>query len=212
MLYKNLIRWSGLAAALGGGLHIVGALLHPVGEDLASITHPNYVSAHLVLWASTILLLLGLAGLYSGQAEESGWLGLLGFVLSFLGVAVVSGLIAMVSIAVPLIAAEMPALVDQAMTPPAFTLPFIALGFGLGMILFGVATIRARVLPRWAGWLVIIGTLLQMAEGSPIDEAVLHVIVTTGRVLFGLGLAWMGYGLWAGKRQEAEQRTTTVQL
>ena len=212
MSKRNLIRWSGLITVAGGVLHIVGSLLHPVGEDLAAINHANFVPAHLLLWASTILFLLGLVGLYAGQAEETGRLGLTGFILAFVGFAVVSGLLAMVSIAVPLIAAEMPGLVDRAMTPPAFILPFIALGFGLGVILFGAATMRAGVYPRWAGLLLIVGALLQMAEGSPIDETVLHLILTTGRVLFGLGLAWMGYALWSEKRQEAEQRTTAVQV
>jgi len=62
---------------------------------------------------------------------------------------------------------------------------------------------RAGVLPRWAGLLLIIGVAFQMAEGSPIDQTLLHVILTIGRVAFGLGLAWMGYALWSEKRELA---------
>jgi hypothetical protein len=197
MSSANLIRWSGLASLLAGVLHILGAFLHPVGEDLAAINSPNWVPAHLVLWVSGILILLGLTGLYTRQAEKTGWLGLVSFVLAFIGMAVGGGLLLIVSIIIPLIATEAPALIGQAMTPPAFVLPVVAVGFGLGFILFGVATMRAGVLPRWAGLLLIIGAVLQMAEGSPIDRMLLHVILTTGRVVFGLSFAWMGYALWS---------------
>jgi hypothetical protein len=203
MSTANLIRWSGLASLLAGVLHILGAFLHPVGEDAAAISSPNWVPAHLVLWVSGILILLGLVGLYTRQGEKTGWLGLVGFVLAFIGIAVGGGLLSIVSIIIPLIATEAPALVDQAMTPPAFVLPVVAVGFGLGFILFGVATMRAGVLPRWAGLLLIIGTVLQMAEGSPMDRMLLHVILTAGRVVFGLSFAWMGYALWSEKRASA---------
>jgi hypothetical protein len=204
MSTANLIRWSGLASLLAGVLHILGAFLHPVGEDLAAINSPNWVPAHLVLWVSGILILLGLVGLYTRQAEKTGWLALVSFVLAFIGIAVGGGLLSIVSIIIPFIATEAPALIVQAMTPPAFVLPVIALGFGLGFILFGVVTMRAGVLPRWAGLLLIIGAILQMAEGSPMDRTLLHVILTTGRVLFGLSFAWMGYALWSEKREPAK--------
>ena len=200
MSTANLIRWSGMASLLAGVLQILGAFLHPTGEDLAAINTSNWVPAHLALWVSAILILLGLVGLYTRQAEKTGWLGLAGFVLAFIGIAVGGGLLAIVSIIIPLIASESPTLITQAMTPPAFLLPVVALGFGLGFILFGVATMRSGVLPRWAGLLLIIGTVLQMAEGSPMDPSLLHMILTAGRVVFGLSFAWTGYALWSEKR------------
>jgi hypothetical protein len=201
----KLVRWSGLITLLAGVFYMFAALLHPVGEDLAAINHPNWVPAHLVFWVSALLLLFGLMGLYARQAEKAKWLGLVGFVLAFMGTALVGGLLLMVATLIPVIAAEVPALIDRAMTPPDFALPIIALGFGLGFILFGVVTMRAGVLPRWSGFLLIVGTALSMAEGSPLGRMPEHVIVTIGRVIFGLGLAWMGYALWSAKRESAIQ-------
>jgi len=201
MSTANLIRWSGLISLLAGVFHVLGAFLHPIGEDATAVNSPNWVPAHLFLWVSGVLMLLGLVGLYARQAEKTGWLGLVSFVLAFIGTALVGGLLLMVSTIIPsLIAVEAPALIDQAMMPPTFALPVVFLGFALGFILFGVATMRAGVLPRWAGLLLIVGIAFQMAEGSPIDRTLLHVILTIGRVVFGLSLAWMGYALWSEKR------------
>jgi hypothetical protein len=199
----RLIRFSGLITLSGGALKAVGALLHPVGEDLAAVNHPNWVPAHLIFWVSMTLILFGLVGLYARQREETGWLGLAGFVLSFIGTALVGSLLYMVSTIVPSVAAETPALFEQAMTLPAFALAVVFLGYGVGFILFGIATMRAGVLPRWSALLLIVGVALSMLEGSPIEQTALHAILTVGRILFGLALAWMGYALWSEERETA---------
>lgn len=203
MSKANLIRFSGLISLSGGALYAVAALLHPVGEDLAAANSRNWVPAHLVFWVSMTLILLSLMGLYARQREETGWLGLVSFVLSFIGTALVGGLLLMVATIIPSIAAEAPTLFALAMTPPTLALVVIFLGYGLGFILFGIATMRAGVLPRWSGLLLITGVMLSLLEGSPIDQTLLHAILTFGRVLFGLALAWMGYALWSEKREPA---------
>jgi len=209
MSAANLIRWSGLMSLLAGVLHVLAAILHPVGEDLAAVISPNWVLAHLLYWASVILLLFGLVGLYARQAEKTGRLGLIGFVLAFIGTAVAEVFLFYAATTMPLIATTAPDLFNQLTAPPAFALPLFGLTFGLGFILFGVATMRAGVLPRWSGLLLIIGILFSMAEGSPIDRALLHAIVTTGHVLLGLGLAWMGYVLWSKRRELAKTPAIT---
>lgn len=218
MFTANLIRWSGLIAMLGGVLFPVAALIHPNGEDLASVNMPNWVPAHLMGLLSVTLMHLGLLGLYACQVEQAGWLGLIGFVLAFVGGAFASTIQYVTSTAIPLIAAHAPALFDQAMTPPPFAPPVFVLGFVLGHILFGFATLRAGILPRWSGWLVIIGMVLFflgevafLAQNLPapaLQQAFeiirkLHVIVLLGDAAFGLGIAWMGYALWSEKRATA---------
>ncbi len=205
MSTANLIRWSGLISILAGVLYALAAILHPVGEDIAAYTSPNWVTAHLVYWVSAILMLFGLVGLYARQVEKTRWLGLVGFVLAFIGTVFVSSIFFMVSTVIPLIAAETPALFDQAATPPTGAVLVVVLGFSLGYILFSVATMRAGVLPRWSGLLLIIGVSFFMISEAPLfDRTLSHVIVTVGDVVFGLGLAWMGYALWSEKREPAK--------
>ena len=201
MSSANLIRWSGLISILAGVLYAIAALLHPVGEDLASVTSPNWVPAHFVYWVSAILMQLGLVGLYARQAEKTGWLGLAGFVLAFIGTALVLSIFFLVTAAVPLIAADAPAIFDQAMASPAFIVVMLVLEYIVGYILFGVATMRAGVLPRWAGLMLIIGSsFFLISEAGLFERTLSHVIVTVGDVVFGLGFAWMGYALWSEKR------------
>jgi hypothetical protein len=205
MSTANLIRWSGLISILAGVLYALAAILHPVGEDIAAYTSPNWVTAHRVYWVSAILMLFGLVGLYARQVEKTRWLGLVGFVLAFIGTAYVGSIFVMVSTVIPLVAAETPALFDRAATPSTVTVLVVVLGFSLGYILFSVATMRAGVLPRWSGLLLIIGVSFFMISEAPLfDRTLSHVIVTVGDVVFGLGLAWMGYALWSEKREPAK--------
>jgi len=200
---------------LGGVLFPLAALIHPNGEDLAAVNMPNWVPAHLLGLVSVTLIHLGLIGLYARQVEETGRLGLVGFVLAFVGGAFASTTQYVTSTVIPLIAAQAPALFDQAMTPPPFAPPVFVLGFVLGHVLFGLATMRAGVLPHWSGLLVIIGIVLFfLGEVSFLAQRLavpalqqvfelirrLRVIVLFGDVAFGLGLVWMGHALWSEKR------------
>lgn len=216
MLTRSLIRWSGLIAMLGGILFSVAAFIHPNGEDLAAVSMPNWVPAHLLAFVSVSLMHLSLIGLYARQVEQAGWLGLVGFLLAFVGGAFAIVIQYVTSTVIPLIATQAPALFGQAMTPPSFAPPLFVLGFILGHVLFGFATIRAGVLPRGSGVLVVVGILLFfLGEVSFLGQGVstpavqqffalirkLHAIVLLGDIAFGLGLAWMGYSLWVEKRE-----------
>jgi hypothetical protein len=218
MLTATLIRWSGLLAVLGGVLFPVAAVIHPNGEDLAAVNMPNWVPAHLLGLVSVTLMHLGLLGLYARQVEKAGWLGLIGFVLAFVGGTFASTIQYVTSTVIPLIATQSPALFDQAMTPPPFAPPLFVLGFVLGHILFGFATMRAGVLPPWSGFLVMIGMLLfflgelsflgQRLAATALQQVFdlirrWHVIVLLGDAAFGFGLAWMGFRLWSEKREPA---------
>jgi hypothetical protein len=201
MLTANLIRWSGLISILAGVLYALGALLHPVGEDLAAYASPQWVPAHQVYWVSAMLMLFGLVGLYARQVEKTGWLGLVGFVLAFIGTVLVDSIFVMASTVLPLVAVQAPALFDQAAAPPTFGVLVVVLGY----ILFGIATMRAGVLPRWSGLLLIIGSAMFMiSEAVPLNASLSHLIVTIGDVIFGTGFVWMGFALWSEKRELAK--------
>jgi hypothetical protein len=62
----------------------------------------------------------------------------------------------------------------------------------LGGVLLGTATFRARILPRWAGIALAIGTV------APLGFLLLpHDFIRVAAVPFGLSLAWLGYALWS---------------
>jgi hypothetical protein len=215
MFVASLVRWSGLSAILGGVLFPLAAILHPNGEDLSAVLMPTWVPAHLLGLASVMFLHLGLVGLHTRQAEEAGWLGLIGFVLAFIGGTFAVAIQYLTSTTIPLVAAQAPALFDQAMTPPAFAPPLFVLGFVFGHVLFALASIRAGILPRWSGILVMIGIVIFfvgelsfLGQRLPVPalqqvfETIrnLRTVVLFGDAAFGVGFAWMGYALWSEKR------------
>ena len=137
----------------------------------------------------TVLLLVGLAGLYVCQSEAAGLLGLVGFLMSFLGNALVAGAVWEATFVVPWLTWEAPELLNEGPTE------WLALGFtlsyklaGLGVILFGVATIRARVFPRVAAILLMIGV---------VPVAVWNFVpLPLSDVLLGVAVAWLGLALF----------------
>lgn len=202
MTSAQLIRWSGPITMLSGLLYAVGAILHPVGESLTAVNHPDWVPSHLIYWASVNFLFFGLVGLFARQAKSTGWLGLLGFVLAFIGTSLVASILLYVSTVLPLIASEAQGIFEKAAETPVFLLPIFILGFGLGWILLGVAVLRAGLLPRWSGLLLIVGvTLFVISEAVPLETMTAHIFVIVGDLLFASGLVWIGYALWSEKSE-----------
>ncbi len=79
-----------------------------------------------------------------------------------------------------------------------------------GLLLFAIATLRARVLPRWGAWLVILTIPLGVVAvvfiffigTSPSLQGIGGTLI--GGVL-GLGLAAWGWALWSEKTEMVAQ-------
>jgi len=194
----RLFRLGGLSAALGGGLMVVDVILHLFADDtlrpaeLGGLAHELW---HVPGMIALPLALLGLVAIYLRQSTEAGRLGLWGFFLLVIGMtvgAIYSTLFHGVFLpAIENIEAGLfEKLVDNT-TAAQFYRGFVvqALGLGLGAILFGVATIRARVFPAAAGWTFIAAALFSAAN-EVFSEGQL-----IGRILFGAAFVWMGVEL-----------------
>jgi hypothetical protein len=202
MSTKDLSRWSGIACILAGLLFTLATLVHPSRETPEIILEQELrlVAAHWLTTFSFGFLLLGLPGLYAAQSERAGRLGLVSFLMVFFGTLFFAvsnnyGFIA------PVLAAQAPAMLDAINAyPPVITLnAFLAAGFFLGFIFFGIATLRARVFPPQTGILWIIGSPVNMAGavlGLLVSEA-LWIVAILGALALGLGLARAGYSLWS---------------
>ena len=87
---ESLIRWSGPAALIAGVSYALVGVFHPP-NILASVTTPTWLVVHVLAMSMSIFGLLGLTGLYAKQAEKSGWLGLAGYLLLTLWLALILG-------------------------------------------------------------------------------------------------------------------------
>lgn len=75
------------------------------------------------------------------------------------------------------------------------------------MVLFGVSIIRTRVFSRWAGILLILGTV-----GVPIAylAGLPEKVVIGGPILAGIGQIWLGYELLCFFRNPAIRSQTKI--
>src|SRR5688500_13085250 len=74
-----LMRLAGGSAIAAGVCFIVIGIFHSVNEP--SAVDATWVNVHIFATALGFFGLFGMAGLYARQVEESGWLGLIGFLL-----------------------------------------------------------------------------------------------------------------------------------
>jgi len=207
---KNLIRWAGLAAMGAGLLFIAIQTIHPP-DVLSSVTTGRWAIVHYLGVAMSLLGLLGIAGLYARQAEEAGWLGLAGYLLFSLFWALTMAFQFAEAFISPLLATEAPKFVEGLLgiaggapsevnlgaLPAVYTLTGFG-GYMLGGLLFGIATLRAGILPRWAGGLLAIAAVSVLA-GALLPHPLNRILA----VPMGLALVWLGYALWSERREQA---------
>ena len=195
MSSSNLIRWSGLAAILAGVLLVVADLLNLAigfGDEPFSEVATTGIHAvqYVVNLLAAVLLLIGLVGLYARQSEAASPLGLVGFLVAILGTALITGLFWATLFIAPALAVEAPAFLDEG-PPPGYFLTLIT--FGVGWLLFGIATLLARVYPRIPAILLMIGAAITVLP-----------LPFTGVVL-AIAVAWLGFALFTGRGASAEQ-------
>ena len=196
-----LLRWSGLALVAGGLLMAVATALHPSRETTATILEAEVrlVAAHVGFTVSSLLVLLGLPGLYGAHSVRMGRLGLVGFLFAFMGtmLVAVSGNFGFIA---PVLAAESPATIDAInVYLPEVALNGVAFGgFVVGFVMFGMAMAKTATVPRSSGMLVAVGAPSQVfgfALAQTVSPAVWSVAIL-GSVALGVGLACPGYQLW----------------
>jgi len=182
-----LYRASGLALLLG-------ALLVIVGLPLSFVFPPDspLALAMIGVWTGGVVLAqLGSPGIVARQAKQAGWLGFVGYLLVGSGGFLLFSFFAVLDLTVfPYLDVHAPlASVQFFTTNPAVNVYAAVAGslFGVGGLLLGIATMRARVFPRGAGLLLMLG-----AVGL---AGFVNVFLSAAMLLGLCGLGWMGYAL-----------------
>jgi hypothetical protein len=200
MSSSNLIRWSGLAALVGGVLVVVSevldAALFPGEQGSGAMATSSWFIVQILGLVALVLITLGLVGLYARQAEQAGSLGLIAFLVAFSGTLMTFGLLWGEPFLGPMLAKEAPEVLDA---DPSGTLAagiiLTLVLFALGWLLFGLASLRAGVLPRGAALLLMVGAVLFF---------VVSLLEFPGStIVVGAALVWMGYALWSGTGEPA---------
>jgi hypothetical protein len=206
----GLIRSTGIAAIVAGLMFVAIQPLHPA-DVLASVTTDAWALIHYATLVMLALFVIGITGIYARQVEQLGWIGLAGYVVLVVGLVLtaIGGVIE--AFVQPLVASSDPGFVESMLAmvhghPIETDLGAIPLvwnvasaGFLGGTLLFGFAIFRARVLSRWAAAIFAVG----LFASAPLAGLLGNPRVAA--VPIGIGLAWLGYSLWA----DGHRRTTT---
>jgi hypothetical protein len=212
----TLTRAAGLASVAAGLLFILIQLVHP-HEDVATVSTSAWTYTALLTMAMSVLLLIGLTGLYLRQVTEVGVLGLVGFVLF--------GSCFLLTIAVTFVEVfVLPTLADQA---PGYVGDFLmtftggavsgdvgplpvagvvsAVGYLLGGLLFGLALFRARILARWSALLLAAG-----AVATALVPLLPHSLDRLLAFPVGVALIGLGHSLWSVQRSTTESLSSSA--
>ena len=209
---SNLIRFSGLALVPAG---IVFAGIQPIHppDVVESVSTTAWAIITSLKFAMCVLFVVGITGLYARQAEKSGWFGLVAFLVLGLSWTLQSAFVFAEAFILPPLAATAPEFVDAALgisyghtggvnlgaLPTIYSLG-VGIDYMLGGLLFGIATVRAGILPRVpAGLLAIAATLTPLAALLP------HAQQRYAAVPVALALAWLGYALFSERRTSVAQ-------
>ena len=191
MSYTTLNRIGGLIVMLAGIAAILFNAVLWTGVIPRSWEYPGY----LVLQT---LFLFALIALLVRHAERPGVLLLVGFTLATIDGVLSRGFSYYASFAFPILRDQFPDAVQAVLSGPVGTISMVTLAIGLlGNIMFFAATLRAKIVPRWASILVIFATLLVLAM-PPYNLAV---------IIGSVGYIGIGYAMFAGK----SARTSTLQ-
>ena len=199
----KLIRWAGLSAVVAG---IIFTAIEP--------THPSINTSTFVIITSfktsiSIFGLLGITGLYARQVEETGWQGLVGYLLLTIYYAVQMCISFIEPTILPLLTTVAPTFVESALqlasevgnptTLGSLTTiySFASILYVLGSLLCGLAMFRARILPRWAAALFAVsgplaGTMFTLLP---------YQLVQLTSIPIGGAMIWLGYALFSERRE-----------
>src|SRR6202049_4816633 len=214
---SKLIRWSGVAAILAG---LIFAAYQPIQppEVLSSVTTSAWAIITPLKTAMCLLFLLSWTGLYARQVKEAGWPGLAGFLLLSLSWALQMAFIFATAFILPLLATTAPRFVDSLLRsasgtvssvnlgalPMLYTL--VGIGYILGGLLFGIATLRAGILSRWAAGLLAVASALPVAFVLPSVAVLIPPnIQHLAAMPLGIAVSWLVYSLWSERRAQTSE-------
>src|SRR5215203_1798882 len=181
MTSSNIIRWGGLAAMLGGLFWVVWSLLGRVSFEAAGSPF-----ADVMLLLAAVLTLGGLVGLHALQGGNYGRIGRAGFYTAAVG------LLVQALAALFLMGSDVWEITLQWLVAPVGSLIIL-----VGLVLYGAATLQARVLARWCGVGLIVVPPLAFYMNSRIFYGSL--------ALFGVLWVALGYVLWSRSSTPTEQ-------
>jgi hypothetical protein len=210
----KLIRWAGLSAMVAG---IIFTAIQPTHS---SINTSAFIIITSFKTSISIFGLLGITGLYARQVEETGWQGLVGYLLLTIFYAVQMCISFIEPTVLPLLTTTAPTFVESVLQLSSGTgvptnlgsltnvYSLVSILYVLGSLLFGIATFRARILPRGAAVLLAIsgplaGTMFTLLP---------YQLVQLTSIPIGFAMVWLGYAIFSERREKPSESLLDQQI
>jgi len=186
-----LARYGAPIAIVAGALMIITRLVilfttpTEIGPFIAYVLTTTHAVTSVVSILAFALLVIALVAVYDREASSAGEFGALAFGAAVLGTMFMTGDWWYEAFAVPRIAEIAPEVVDTFVGGRLLVGGLISFAlFGIGWIMYGVASIRARVIPRSISITILVAGLM---SGVP-----LGIVYLSGGVVHGLAFVWLG--------------------
>jgi hypothetical protein len=188
---QSLKSWGGITSIASGLLLGVSVITRFSGYSLA---------AQAASFTAVLILVFALTALYTVQAVQGGRLAFSGYVLAVIG-SILTEVVSFLWIATYSGLTEAHAIVMFSWG--TFPILHVAvIGSFLGLLLFGIATARASVYPKWSGLIMAAGAVIYtLAEYFPM----LYNLALPGVLAIGLSLIWMGWTLVSNTSRQVVQ-------
>lgn len=211
----GLTRAAAVAAVVAGSIYVAVQVGHP-GSDAFTTETGQWVARSVAKSVMAVLALAGISGMYLRQHRTAGVLGLVGYLLLSVGFLSLLCVEVIAAAVLPELVDTQPGFVDDVVGAANGLVPagdiggiqvllyVVAIGYLLGGILFGLATLRAGVLNRWAAGLLAVGALATAGLAVLPEAFNRPVAVPVGVALIGLGVS-----LWNNPRAHDQASSTS---
>ena len=201
MRTHTLIRWGGLAALIASivSIAIEIALMVTIKNQAYSVAAltTEWSVLYMLRLIAVMLLMLGLVALFARQSQKMGIFGVVAFIIAAIGTMLIFGFAWALEFAFPVMAEAVPTFLDAYAAAPSIGVVLTLFLVTIGWLLFGIACLRAKVLPTGAAWLVIVGSFLALALNM--------MKAPMSWLIFDIALIWMGWWLWSERQTIIDQ-------
>jgi hypothetical protein len=200
MALSSFSRCAGVLSLTAAVLIVLSQVMRlGVGRLLGQnwVTTPAYTVTYFVALLGMGALLLALSAIYTRESDALGRLGLIGFVTAFLGTLMVAGDWWFEAFVVPMIATAAPAVLDLPISGSVLVGAIATVGlYTMGWMLFGLAVLRTRAVPRPAALLLLAsGVLGPLALSTPYQ------------IPLAIAIGWIGLTLASESRSRQTAAT-----
>ncbi|MHA2034908.1 MAG: hypothetical protein ACW98X_00655 [Promethearchaeota archaeon] len=204
MINKNFFRITGLANIISAVFLLLFwflyAILLPINEVPTNyhllILDPEWLIVNGLGVIGFLLALIGVLGIFFKQSNDLTQLGMLGFLVTFVGQVLYNAGIYYETFIWPVLAASDINLVDLSNGPiytdPVFFMMQMLVGsiYVIGFLIFGYSTYKTDSFPKWAILILVIGVVFFIPGFFP------YIVRTIGIIVYTGGLIWVGYTLF----------------